>query len=76
MAEHKWIGTQIYFFVDKFEAPVEPVVQIADRVEDNFCPIISPQVPFQWLPTTRCYRRQRNSAPKKLLLDIHRYPQP
>lgn len=46
MAEHKWIGTQVYFFVNKFEALVQLVVQIVDRVEDNFRPIVYPQVPF------------------------------
>ena len=31
MAKHKWIGMQVYCFVDNFEALVEPVIQAIKR---------------------------------------------
>lgn len=37
MAKHKWIGMQVYCFVDNFEALVEPVIQVINGVEDHFC---------------------------------------
>lgn len=44
VAEHKWIWTQVYCFVDVPEALVEPVIQILDRPDNALRHIISKQV--------------------------------
>ena len=52
MAKHKWIGMQVYCFVDNFEALVEPVIQVINGVEDHFC-FHNPQTnkyPFNGFP--------------------------